>query len=570
MRRLNLFSRPALVTVLVTLLLSPITMGQSRKQAVEHASAPVVKLDSGLVQGMPLNASPKEMIFKGIPYAAPPVGDLRWKPPQPVKSWQGVRSATEFGPSCSQPDHLSSFFKSLSTLVGSDPAKILPLGKTDEDCLYLNVMTGNLRGKTKQPVMFWIHGGSGYLGNGADQGANLVRKGVVVVTINYRLGVFGFLAHPALSRESPRNVSGNYGLLDMIEALKWVRRNIEAFGGDPQRITIFGESAGSFFVTDLLASPLAKGLFHRAIAQSGVATLRPHLKAQAGDKIEAEALGEQLNKKLGIMDTADVLGALRSKSAKELITAATPRGNPYESVVDGWVLPESPDLANSISRNDVPVIVGSTADEGTSLVLTGAFPAPPMKDPESVRRLAQVAFGEYAEEALRVYPFTSETDPKLYYSRLVTDLGFGCPSRLEARLLSSSKRPVYLYNFAGAFPGAGGAKMGAFHAVDLVFLFGSVSGLKIDNIDEGSRALAEAMQDYWVQFAATGNPNRKGLPYWPAYDPKRDQLLELGEKIEVKTGFRKEECDLLDKVYDAQAAKYKQQANDKNGVKSPK
>ncbi len=285
----------------------------------QKASMGLVHLDSGPITGA---RQANIWSYKGIPYAAPPVGNLRWKPPQPVAAWTSPRACTSYGPACPQP-------------TGGELLPSLAVGATSEDCLYLNVWSPAHNPSQKLPVMVWIHGGSFVTGAGSlsvYDGANLAGKGVVVVTINYRLGPLGFLALPALSKESPQGVSGNYGLLDQIAALRWVQKNIAGFGGDPARVTVFGESAGAISVLDLMVSPLAKGLFQRAIAESGILLDRGFGVKTAGTLAQAEADGQSFAKKLGVDPNGDVAAAMRAKSPAELLAAAQGGAGPQTSV----------------------------------------------------------------------------------------------------------------------------------------------------------------------------------------------------------------------------------------------
>jgi para-nitrobenzyl esterase len=460
---------------------------------------------SVLVSGGTLAAAPAApdgvRVYKGLPFAAPPVGPLRWKPPAPVVAWSGKRPVDRFGPNCTQPKRYNDL----------DPFK----PGFSEDCLYLNVTTTAEPG-ARAPVFVWIHGGGYGAGSGAEprhDGAALARKGVVVVTVNYRLGPFGFLAHPELTAESPHQASGDYALLDMIAALAWVRDNIAAFGGDPSRVTIAGESAGSDAVSRLMVSPLARGLFHRAIGQSGSAF-------GAGDeRLEtAEANGLAFAKALGAED----LAALRGRSEAEILAlwSAPDTGLTFGPVIDGWVQPASIAQTYAIgAQNAVPLLTGWTHDEG-SLLEGGVFAG---------RTLAQALgdrFGARAPEAMRLYG----DDSKAARIRFAGDLWMGLPTWKWAKTQANARAaPVYLYRFdhVPTIPadwfGAGfrGQAMGAFHSSDIVFAFGNPDAFGTWTIKDADRATAEAMSSYWVNFARTGDPNGPRLPRWTAYDPDR-------------------------------------------------
>ncbi len=514
-----------------------------------------VELESGPVTGGREAVDGAEIwSFKGIPYAAPPVGDLRWKPPQPVASWTEPRACTTFGPACPQPAQTEIFY--------------LNVGPTDEDCLYLNVWSPAESADERLPVMVWIHGGSFETGSGSMAvygGQNLAAKGVVVVTINYRLGPLGFLAHPALSAESAAGVSGNYGLLDQIAALQWVRDNIAGFGGDPANVTVFGESAGAISILDLLVSPLAEGLFDRAIAQSGILLDYGFGVSTTGTLEDAEQAGVAFVERLGLAGKwgarEELLAQMRSKTPDELLAAAAGEGSSlmqqgvtWKPVVDGHVLLDPPTTSwINGARDDTPLLIGSNADEGNAF--TAGLTASPSEYETQMREI----FGGLADEALALYPVASEEDIVPAFSRMLTEVGFASTARFAARAMSapetlsvaaaeSGAQPTaaYLYQFTRV-PLA--SPMGAFHGIEIPYVFGSVelfSGL--GPIEQTDRGLSETIMGYWTRFAATGDPNGPGSPEWPRYDPTSDEHLELGATIRVGSGLYKEACDLADRV----------------------
>jgi para-nitrobenzyl esterase len=353
------------------LILNVFTASGHTTQRAQH---PIVKLEGGLVEGARSPDDSKLVFFRGIPYAAPPVGELRWKPPRAPAPWRVTRKADELSAGCPQSDFLyRAIQRTVSTLSG-DPSQVKPVGSTSEDCLYLNVMTTNLRSKSLQPVMLWIHGGGGVAGRGGDAGASLASMGAVVVTINYRLGVFGWLSHPALTAESPHQSSGNYGLLDQIAALEWVRQNIAKFGSDPANVTIFGQSSGGDYVGCLMLSPLARGLFQRVIMQSGVPLdLYPSVHHPREGVDSAEKLGVELAHKLAFGDGPTAIRELRSASTDAVFKAAADGG--FDAIVDGWVLPDQP-LAMFANRQqaDVPVIVGAATCASTAKIPEASVP----------------------------------------------------------------------------------------------------------------------------------------------------------------------------------------------------
>jgi para-nitrobenzyl esterase len=394
--------------------------------------------------------------------------------------------------------------------------------------------------------MFWIHGGALRTGAGSDyDGEELARKGVVVVTINYRLGVFGFFAHPDLTKESDRNASGNYGLQDQIAALEWVQRNIGAFGGDTKRVTIFGESAGSWSVNYLMASPLARGLFQRAIGESG------------GDFDPARKLAdaEQMGVKFGDTIGAKSIVALRAKSADQLQKADGFSG----ANMDGWLLPE--DVYTIFSKgkqNDVPLLIGSNSDEGSMLTRNGSMSA------AIFRGYVQRRYGTDADGFVKVYPFQSDQEAKAAQAESMRDGVFGWEMRTWARMQTKTgKSKVYLYYFSRVPPGPDAASAGAFHTAEIAYVFNNVNGKSgyvepffrtADNAQrpwqDSDRKLADAMSWYWVTFAAMGDPNRKGLPKWRVYRAEDDLVMGLGDEIAVRPLPNKEALDFMDAFYD--------------------
>jgi para-nitrobenzyl esterase len=500
-----------------------------------HFEGPI-RTDSGLISGLTVGENKDVHVYKGIPFAAPPVGDLRWKAPQRVKPWEGIRACTEFGHWSPQPRSLLGFAS----------------GNQSEDCLYLNVWTPAKSASGKLPVMVWIHGGGFTTGSGALQaydGEALARHGAVVVTINYRLGPFGFFAHPLLSKESPQGVSGNYGFLDQIAALEWVQRNIAAFGGNPKCVTIFGESAGSASVCRLMISPLTRGLFQRAIAESGGAHGRNrHLREQSGLMESMEKVGEQIAQKLGCDKAEDPLAALRAKTADDLLRASEPAQGLYDSgtrfgpVVDGWAIPDDPgDMFDAGLQHDVPLMIGSNGDEGTLFLVQM-----PVQRVAGYRLMVSTLFGQYAEEALRLFPCASDDQLRAALTRFTTVTAFAAPARALAKDMTKKKSPAFLYQFTHVSPALKARGMGATHAAEIPYVFGTLrAGLAYDAKDQG---LSRVMQACWVQFAKTGKPNGAGLPKWPAYNAKSDAHLEFGDQIKVGHGLYKEACDLLEKV----------------------
>jgi para-nitrobenzyl esterase len=512
---------------------------------------PRVRVDAGIVEGSYLGADSALSVFKGIPFAAPPVGALRWKPPGPVAPWNGVRTATAFGPACAQKRYSVDWFDRITKRVGghAPPEAIPPFA---EDCLYLSVWTGHLREPSARPVMVWVHGGGdvdGWATHGSIDGEQLARGGAVVVMIEYRLGALGFLADSALSAESPHRVSGNYGLLDQIAALQWVRRNIAAFGGDPTRVTIFGQSAGAVNVTCLMMSPLAKGLFHRVIAQSGACTgPLPELRRPVmgfTPLAPVEATGKALARKLGVDRAPDALAAMRATSADSIIAATADNADNGELTVEGWAIPSQPDLALSRGEQaDVPLLIGSNEDEMRSLARE--MPVKRMRDYPNDLFVAlggNPVLRPLMPQILTAYPATDTASAQRRLFEASSDWA-GSGARYMARAMRNrGERNVYVYRFTHVIPSAGGREMGAFHGAETPFVFGNDMGYPKSDRDE---ALGEAIRGYWLNFAATGDPNGKGLPEWPAYDSSRDSYLELGDAIRSREHLRTMQFDVYD------------------------
>jgi len=446
-----------------------------------------VEIDTGFVSGTVQGDVGNEVrIYRGIPYAAPPVGDLRWKPPQPAAPWSGIRECTQWSNRAAQ----------VEVITG--------LGELSEDCLYLNVLTPAKKTTERFPVMVWFHGGGLSILSGNSLSCcntALPQHGVVVVTVNHRLGALGYLSHPLLTEESGINASGNYGQLDLIAALKWVQRNIAAFGGDPNNVTIFGESGGGAKTHNLMVSPLAKGLFHRAIIESGVwaiaESVTPPLAASSLKK--AEEMGEKLAAKLGVAGEEDVLAALRALSWQEIATTATGIFGLYVGVitVDGWSLPDTPENIFKAGRqNDVPFIIGCNSADFPGMI-------------EGVADWAPV--------------------------------------------MSTGKSKGYAYVFTHVPTGWREEGVVAFHGLEVQYVFGRLEGIAElwnlrlpqsggakqpdPGLDEMDERVAEAMMTMWAQFAATGDPSVEGLVTWPAYEAATDQYLDIGDTLQVKSGI---------------------------------
>jgi carboxylesterase type B len=478
-----------------------------------------VRTESGTVSGSGADV----IAYKGIPYAAPPVGSLRWKPPQKAPSWSGVRECASFGDDPVQ-----------------NPQPDLRGPKTSEDCLALNIWTPIERANPL-PVMVWFYGGAFAGGSGSMPmygGEALARKRAVVVSVNYRVGVLGFLAHPGLTAESPNHSSGNYGLLDQIAALKWVRENIAGFGGDPNCVTIFGESAGGGSVAVHLLSPLSRGLFHRAIIQSAP-VMRGRCDLATAEKAGLDAMGADL-------------AALRAAPAAELLAKnmAVVSGNraliaprPLSPIQDGWLLTE-PDRAAFTAGHyqKVPLMIGAVEYEGAFFVANM-----PIKDVVGYRTFVQGGMGKWAEETLALYPAAADAEVPNALATLLADLQIHYGTRAFPRVATSHGQPVYRYFFTQR---TGGGDKPPTHVEEVPYVFGTLEASYFGRqraIAAKDRALSEAMMGAWVRFAVSGDPNGGDLS-WPAYDPAKDNYLVLGDPIGQGAGWRTKHLDFCERV----------------------
>lgn len=499
---------------------------------------PIIKTSSGPIQGI---AEGGVRTFVGLPYAQAPTGANRWRPPQPPLPWSSVRRCDQPSPAAPQPDFLGS------------------PGPVNEDCLSMNIWAPEDAGKEPLPVMVWVHGGGFVIGSGSIlfyDGSHLARRGAVVVSFNYRLGPLGWLAHPALSAESVDDSSGNYGLMDQIAALEWVRDNIAAFGGDPDSVTLFGQSAGAISICRLMCSPPAKGLFHKAICQSGgpTAFLR-YLRQKCGGRSAAEDMGLKLEQAVGGMD------ALHRMPAMDLIKTAIdkmPLGNGevagmiWGPVIGGEVQPEDPWAA--IRRGDhhrVPVLAGCMADD-----MTAFTHYMPIKSVNQYQRLVDSIAGDLASDLLKLFPCPTDGDVHNALNGLTTTQQFTAPLRFLAGAASGDGS--WLYNFSHVpSPKYVAAMyqcdhemakaMGATHSLDIPYAFGTLGFFP--GMTEADRQLSEMMMGYWLNFARTGDPNGEGLAPWPNYDPATDRHLELKPRPELGQHRRKDACDLFDELW---------------------
>jgi para-nitrobenzyl esterase len=476
--------------------------------AAAHADPLTVKTQQGKAHGKTINDG-KVRAFLGLPYAAPPVGDLRWKAPQPPAKWKGDRDATAYAAHCAQ-NHV------FEDMVFEDNGP-------NEDCLYLNIYTpADAKDSSKLPVMFWIHGG-GFSGGASNEprhnGDFLPLKGVVLVTINYRLGVFGFLATADLAKEAD-GAAGNYGLLDTVAALQWVKENIKKFGGDPDNVTIFGESAGSFAVSTLMAAAPAQGLFQKAIGESGAAFTANGL---AYDALEVrEKKDQEWVDSLGVKSLAE----LRALPADKILESVKKPGVGFPPDIDGKLLTERvPDTYAAGKQSHVPLLAGWNRDEGSFMAARGMTAV-------QWKAMATSLFKERADEMLKLYP--GDTDEQALRSAIDygsdSFIAFGTWKWLEAQR-KTGDAPVYRYHFElPATPSKFHPGTNAFHSDDIEYVFGTLDTRPGWQVSAADRKLSDQMMAYWTNFARTGDPNGSGLPNWPKYD-KDDSLIHLNDPI---------------------------------------
>jgi para-nitrobenzyl esterase len=476
-----------------------LALGLGMVAGAAAAAAPVVRIETGRVAGVAASAGSPVQIFRGIPYAAPPVGDLRWRPPAPAAPWNGVRLATQFGARCMQ-QHL------WDDMIFRSPA-------ASEDCLYLNVWTPatlSHGAKAELPVLVYVYGGGFQAGDSSEpryDGAAMASHGIVVVTMNYRLGVFGFLAHPALTAESPSHASGNYGLLDQAAAIAWVKRNIAAFGGDPNRITIGGESAGSMSVSALMASPLTRNLIAGAIGESGSA-MDPRFAARA----TAEAAGAAYAAGLG----AATLTSLRAVSADKMLETQGKDDKAFRPIIDGYFLPEpAADTFAAGHSAHVPLLVGSNSQEGPASVILGF--GPPTVSNYRAGLVRQ--FADRADAVLALYPAATDADVMQAATDLASDMFLGLTTWKWFDLHRRSGAPTYYYYYRRVRPAALNWKSspayGAVHSSEIEYALGNIDANPSYAWTDEDRRVSATMNGYFVNFVKTGDPNGPGLPPWP-------------------------------------------------------
>jgi para-nitrobenzyl esterase len=488
-----------------------------------HACAATVRTESGVLEGQKLGGL---TVFKGISFAAPPLGNLRWRPPQRAATWSGVRKADTFAPACMQ--------KGISM-----PGEVPPA--VSEDCLYLNLWTPAKKASARLPVLVWIHGG-GYSNGSASMplywGDQLAHKGIIVVTVAYRLGALGFLAHPELTRESAQHESGNYGLMDQIAALQWVQRNIAAFGGDPSRVTVAGQSAGAMSVSILMASPRAKGLFQGVIGESG-GVFEPVQLAPGYLLANAERDGEAYAKSLGVSS----IGELRKLPAERLLGGSAAKIT-HPVIEPNALSPYDAYMAGT--QNDVPILIGSNADEARSL--TDVHDVTAASFTEDLTR----SFGPLPPAIIAAYPHATDEQARQARLNLERDLRFGWDMWTWARLQTlHGHHPVYYYAFEQEPPfpqHSPYANWGASHFAELWYVFGHLQQEPWP-WRSSDRKLADDMVDYWTNFVKSGNPNSDGLPSWPPFDTQTERVMHLETPVKVGEVMNLHSLEAMDEVY---------------------
>ncbi len=537
--------------MLAGLLLSPLAEAQTKASGTLASNQ--AKTANGLVEGTLEKSGIRA--FKGVPFAAPPVGDLRWREPQPVKNWQGVRSTKNFGP------------RAMQLAVFGDMG--FRSDGMSEDCLYLNVWTPAKSDKERLPVLVYFYGGGFVAGDGSEaryDGESMAQKGIVAITVNYRLGAFGFFAHPELTKESPHKSSGNYGYMDQNAALRWVQQNIAAFGGDPAKVTIAGESAGSISVSAQMATPLSKGLIAGAIGESG-ALVNSSLDPMPLS--EAEALGSKFAGSLG----AGSLAALRAIPAQQLLEAAgKPGAARFVSTIDGYFFPKSPAAIFAAGEQvKVPLLAGWNSEEMNYMFLMGGE----KPTVENLNKVVQKIYGERSDEVLQVYKATTDEEALQAATDLAGDrfIAYSTWKWMDLHSQTADK-PVYRYLFSRPRPPmvpemgnasaglAGGVvkeedpnalKMpparGAVHAAEIEYAMGNLDSNKVYAWTAEDRKVSEVMQNYFANFIKTGNPNGKGLPTWPAIKKGGQvQVMHLDVKTEAKPDRQRARYEVLDKL----------------------
>jgi para-nitrobenzyl esterase len=532
-----------LTAVLLSIAFAIATPGPAFANGLDN----LVKIDSGVVAGSGTDVR----FYKGIPFAAPPVGALRWRAPEPPKPWQGVRVAKNFAPPCAQ---------------APLPTQPVAEQKSSEDCLALNVWTPAKNANDKLPVLVWIHGGGFFAGTSSStayDGESFAKQGIVYVSINYRLGLFGFLAHPELSKESPRGTSGNYALQDMIAALQWIKGNIGAFGGDPDNVTIWGESAGGTAAALLMVAPDAKGLFHKAIASSAWSMYQPlsHRTQSRYGRLPAEHAGEKLGTLAALRAlSTDEVNKLRS--GIEFNSDGEHTGEIYYHIVDGVTVPDDPALLFENGKfHAVPLLAGTVADEGTLFARN-------MRKLDQVNSWIARAINENAIVSLqKQYDFNTDAQASAAFANIFGDAAFTMGTRAILRATAKAQPQVFQYQFTRVAGFGKRSRLGAFHASELGYSFATlpdspygtfgVFAVQATDFNDTDKTLSNAMHGAYARFVKTGDPNGGDLALWPAFKAGDESYLEFGDTIAIKKELHKARLDALDAIYKAKRAKAK-------------
>jgi len=520
-------------SLLAVCLLAATALGFAAGTRAEGEAGPVVHTQAGPVEGTLENGM---AVYKGVPFAQPPVGPLRWRAPQLPKPWPGVKKGDTYAPACTQ-------------VSRANPALGIPAVPTSEDCLYLNIWSPAKSAGDRLPVMVWIYGG-GFTGGATSiplyDGTNLARKGVLLVSIAYRLGPFGFLADSELTKESGRS-SGNYGLLDQIAGLKWIQRNITAFGGDPHRVTIFGESAGGISVSMLAASPLANGLFEGAISESGGSFGSPRSGDEGGVNVPTLEIAERNGAAFLAALGASTIAEARKLPAERILKGpgASTMGGRFWPNFDGYVLPRDQYLLYSAGvQNDTPVLIGTNADEGA------IFPHP--RDAASFLKQVRAQYGASADKILAAYPAGSDEQAARSASELMRDTAFAWNTWTWARLQSRTGKGrayVYYFNHRPPYPDVPLFKgVGATHGAELAYVFGNPAQQNM-HFTEGDQAMSEAIMTYWTNFAKRGDPNGGSLPHWQSFTARHPVVMHFDGTPQLGAVPNLKQLEALDAYY---------------------
>jgi para-nitrobenzyl esterase len=483
-------------------------------QSIARAAGDTIRVSQGLLAG--INSSDGQIrIYKGVPYAAPPVGDLRWQEPQAPQHWKGIRMA----------DHYANSAMQATGARNPWTAEFINDQPVSEDCLYLNIWAPKRQKGKKFAILVYIHGGGYTEGSGSTSitdGENLARKGIIVININYRLGIFGFFAHPELTSESVHHSSGNYGLMDQLAALKWIHENVSAFGGDPERVTVCGQSAGAGCVHDLVVSPLVKGMISGGIAESGsdLVPRTPMLTLPQAEKACSDFAAS-----IGLHS----LKQLRALPANQLLALTKKLPGVLRPIIDGWFLPQSvPAIYREGKQNDVPILTGINADEGSAKSNYGKLSA------EEFKKQSQQLYGDMYNEFEQLYPAATDTEAAKAQIESARDFGLASTYLWAAAHIKTSRAHTYTYYFNHPIPWPQFPQYGVFHSSEIPYVFSNLNRLNRP-WEPADRQLSETMSSYWINFINSGNPNGANLPTWPQISFNTDQTLYIDVITEPKT-----------------------------------